>query len=254
MLAAQQRDFCVYLADDQHSDLPGIADAAQRGLPVYHYAYRATLVACLRDTFEKTLAWLGDTDFDAAACAYVTANPSTSWTLAGYGADFDRTLATLYPNDPEVADLAWLDRALRSAFDGPDGAPLDQTTLGDVDWEQAVFDIVPTLTFHDITSNAPAIWSAIAAGEEPPAASALPIPVILSVWRHELVPQFLTLSTADYVALDLAKRGATFPQMCAAAFPGDEDAAEVGAMLGRWISEGIVTGVSSAATPSLRSE
>lgn len=245
MLAELQRNFCVYLADDEKSVVPDVAASAQRGLPVYHHAFRATLTACLRDTFEKTHAWLGDACFDAAARVHVAACPSASWTLAGYGSDFDKTLAALYPEDPEVAELAWLDRALRSAFDGPDGGSLDVATLANVDWDTAVFDVVPTLGFRHIVSNAPAIWSALAADAQPPEAGILETPAILSVWRHDLTPQFSTITALEHRALELAVAGEPFNRICELVSPDAEDAAVAGAMLARWVGEGVVTRVAS---------
>lgn len=245
MLAELQHDFCAYLADDEKSVMPKVAESARRGLPVYHHAFRATLVACLRDTFEKTHAWLGDAQFDAVARTHVAAHPSASWTLAGYGTDFDQTLARLYPVDSEVADLAWLDRALRSAFDGPDREPLDMATLGDVDWDTAVFDLVPTLTFRHIASNAPAIWSALAAGTQPPGAGLLETPAVLSVWRCDLTPRFSTITALEHRALELAGDGEPFTRICALVFPDAGEVSVAGEMLARWIGEGVVTRIAS---------
>jgi hypothetical protein len=85
---------------------------------VYHYAYRAQLLECLRYTFERVWAWLGDSGFEDAARRHIEAHPPHSWTLSDYGNEFDRTLSGLYPDDREVAELAWLDWPLRRAFDG----------------------------------------------------------------------------------------------------------------------------------------
>ena len=245
MLAELQSDFCAYLGDDSKSLAPDVAVSAQRGLPVYHHAFRATLIACLRDTFEKTVAWLGDAGFDTAARAHISTHPSATWTLADYGAGFDATLAALYPDDPEVAELAWLVCALRCAFAGPDAIPLDPATLADVDWDAAEFDLVPTLVFRPITTNAPAIWSALAAGVHPPGAERLQCPAVLSVWRSDLTPQFSTITALEHRALELAGTGESFTQICAAVFPDAEDAAVAGAMLARWIGEGVVTRITS---------
>ena len=250
-LEALQRAFCAYLVDpDQARETlfaPAVSALARRGLPVYHHAFRATLVECLRDTFEKTHAWLGDAQFDLAARTHVAAHPSASWTLAGYGGDFEQTLAVLYPDDPEVAELAWLDRALRTAFDGPDGACLDPVTLDGTDWDTAGFHLVPTLVFRRIVSNAPAIWSALAAEMPPPEPALLETRAVLSVWRHDLMPRFCTITDAEQRALELASVGEPFAGICAAVFPDAEVAAAVGAMLGRWIGDGIVTRIVSSA-------
>lgn len=142
--------------------------APETRLEVYHHAYRAQLVACLRDTFEKTHAWLGDEPFDDAARRHIEAHPPSSWTLGDYGFDFPATLHALYPDDPEVAELAWLDWSLRRAFDGPDAEPISQEALAAIDWDAAVLVLAPTLTVGEVATNCAAIWGAIAEDQTPP--------------------------------------------------------------------------------------
>ena len=214
-----------------------------RGLAVYHHAYRAQLVACLRDTYEKVWAWLGDDAFEAAASRHVEANAPHSWTLSDYGETFGQTLADFYPADPEVAELAWLDWSLRRAFDGPDARPVDPNGLGDVDWDSAVFDFVPTLRLGVLTTNAAAIWSALAEDEMPPPAQPLSAAAGVRVWRRDLSSQFRSISPDELRALERALGGATFPEICDCAIEGAslESAHEVaGHMLGQWLLDGIV--------------
>ena len=54
--------------------------------------------------------------------AHVARVPPSSWTLDAYPRDFPATLAPLYPDDPEVAELAVLELALAEAFVGADAA------------------------------------------------------------------------------------------------------------------------------------
>jgi len=213
------------------------------GLAVYHHAYRAQLIASLSDTYEKVWAWLGDDAFEAAASRHVEANPPRSWTLSDYGQAFVQTLADLYPADPEVAELAWLDWSLRRAFDGPDATPVDPGALEDVNWDAAVFDFVPTLRLGVLTTNAAAIWSALAEDETPPAAQSLATPAGMRVWRRDLSSQFRSISLDELRALERALAGATFPEICDCATEDSspERAHEVaGQMLGQWLLDGIV--------------
>ena len=120
-----QKDFRDYLLD--RSDR--IAAEVAGDMAVYHHAYRAQLLGTLRDTFEKSWSWMGDEAFDKAAYAHIEAHPPSSWTLTVYGAGFDRSLAELHPNDPEIAELAWLEWHLRRAFDGPDSDQVDPATF-----------------------------------------------------------------------------------------------------------------------------
>lgn len=247
-LARLQRDFSSFLRSDGSIVPPGIALSAERGLPVYHYAYRATLVAALRDVFERVHGWLGDARFDEAALDHIADYPPGSWTLADYGAQFDRTLARLYPDNPEVADLAWLDWSLRAAFNGPDAPPLDMAGLADVDWETARLRLAPTLVWREVTTNVAALWQSLSdAADDPPRAELLPAPVALTVWRDGLMPRFETLSPQEHSALLLALQGASFGQICAGLAAGDGDPQDAAALaatiLQRWIAQSVLTGL-----------
>lgn len=247
-LAELQRNFSGFLRGDGSQTFNSVTPNAQRGLPVYHYAYRATLLATLRDVFERTHAWLGDDRFDASAQSHIAGHAPCSWTLADYGLGFDRTLAELFPSNPEVAELAWLDWSLRTAFNGPDAPELDIASLAAVDWDNAVLRLAPTLAWRKIGTNVAALWHALdAAGVAPPPAELLDVPTILTVWRHALMPRFHTVATDEYRALVMAADGMAFGAICAtlaeASNDPDATASLAGAMLGRWIAEGVLVGV-----------
>src|SRR6185503_21274999 len=100
-----------------------------------------------------------------------------------YGADFAETLRALHPDDPEIAEIAWLDWRLRRAFEGPDADPVTPEKLGEVDWDRAVLIFLPTLALGEATTNSAAIWGAIAEDQTPPAAQRLPSAAGIRVWR-----------------------------------------------------------------------
>ncbi len=113
-LAEFQRRFQAGL---MAGDLAGIEGAVTRtaGLAVHTHAARAVLIEGLADNFAKTLHWLGGDAFAALGLDYMAITPSSSWTLADYGDDFADFLRRRLPDDPEVAELAALDWALRGA-------------------------------------------------------------------------------------------------------------------------------------------
>lgn len=243
MLSQLQEQFRNYLLDRPS----GIAAETQGDIEVYHYAYRAQLLNCLRDTFDKTWSWLGDDGFEAAARAHIEAHPPHAWTLNVYGEDFDRTLAGLHPGDPEVAELAWLEWALRRAFDGPDSDSFAPARLASIDWDEAIVHFVPTLKLGTATTNCAALWSALAENDTPPPAGPLPTPATLRVWRHGLSAQFRTIDAAEERALRLVLDGADFPGLCAilSAELGEEDGpAEAGRILGLWLQDGLIADIS----------
>lgn len=247
-LADVQRSFTAYIQGDGEDDLDIIAPQSLRGLPVYHYAYRASLIEALRDVFERTHGWLGDELFDAAARAHIVRHPPNSWTMSDYGLGFEGTLASLYPDNPEVGELAWIDWSLRVAFNGPDAAALDIANLADVDWDSARLHLAPTLTMRLVTTNCAALWGALTDDNpEPPSAEISEQPVMLTVWRHDLMPRFHSVTDEEYAALAMARDGNSFGDICARLGEGSDDeitvAERAGAMLGRWIAEGVLVAV-----------
>lgn len=245
-LAAMQRAFAGWLTDRPVSMAPWVDETAAPGLVIYHNAYRVQLADCLRDMFEKTALWLGDDAFMAAARVHIESTPPHGWTLGVYGDGFDRTLARLYPDDPEVAELAWLDWALSRAFEGADAAPLAPEILATVDWDTAGLNFVPTLRIGVAATNAGAIWSALAAQDDPPMAAPLPQPGTMLVWRQEFTPCFRTIETVEARALAHVLAGASFGALCSLLVEthGEEAGiAKAGALLGQWIGDGMIAAI-----------
>lgn len=217
-----------------------------RGLAVYHYAYRAQLKACLRDTYESVWAWLGDGAFERAGSLYVEGHPPSSWTLNDYGHDFAKTLAELYPRDAEVAELAWLDWTMRRAFEAPDHTAVDVSAFVDIDWERAAFDFDPALTVGVLTTNAAAIWSALADEALPPRAERLSAPAQVRVWRDGYSPRFKTMEQPEARALRNALAGAPFAEICETLLgvvPAETATQAAGEILAGWLLDGLITNV-----------
>lgn len=250
-LQSNFRNWLVHEGPEISSQLD--ADAGP-GLGVYLNTYRAQLMACLAETFSAVHAWLGDTAFEAAAATHIDRVPPDNWTLDAYARDFPDTLQLLYAHDPEVAELARLEKALAAAFTGPDSATVALTALDGIDWERALLRLVPTLTLLPSTTNAAAIWSALAEEAAPPAAQKLQFPTQLAVWRVEYVPRYRTLDPLEAQALELIAQGLRFGQLCArlSAQIGEQaGTALAGAWLGQWLQEGIIAGIHQASgTPS----
>jgi len=249
-LYALQRDMRAWLIaeDDVAAGRLG-ADAAP-GLRVYQNNYRAQLVACLEESFARTRDWIGGEAFHQAVIAHIDRVPPSSWTLDAYPRDFPATLATRYPDDPEIAELAWIDVALGEAFVGPDALALTVEDLGDVDWDRATLRFTPTLDIAELTTNAPAIWSALAAGQEPPAVEPLPEAGATLVWRQGLAAQFRAVDQYERRALLLARAGMSFPDLCAAmvgALGEEAGIARAGALLGQWVRDGMIVAIEEKA-------
>lgn len=241
-----QRGFRGCLLEPSRDAVGIMAGNVAPGLAVYQNAYRAQLVSALKDSYERLWAWLGDDAFEAAARDHIDAHPPSSWTLGDYGADLADTVAALYPDDPEVAEIAALDWALRRAFDGPDAPPYDLARVADVDWEQARIHFVPTLRLIPVTTNCGLIWNAIAAGDDVPPATMLPEPAWIRVWRVELQPHFATIEADERQAIDGALSGQSFARLCdgLAGQHGVEHAVDrAGALLSAWLGDGLIADI-----------
>lgn len=240
-LAALQQQFCDRLLDDAAPD-----DAA--GFGIYRNAYRARLMETLRTGFEKTWSWIGDDAFEAAARQHIILNPPSSWTLDDYGGDFDVTLAALFPDDLEVAELAWLERTMQRAFAALDEPPVTAEAAqahveSGGDWDRMRIGFVASLGVQPICTNAHAIWQAIADEEAPPAAASVQAGKALRVWRKGLTPCFRAIEPTEFRAIGTLRAGANFGELCAelARELGDEAAvAQAGAMLGTWLGDELI--------------
>ena len=245
-LAALQRNFRSWLTVEASDAAVRFGDHAEPGLAVYLNNYRGQLMACLSENFMAVRAWLGEEAFDGVAATHIDRLPPHNWTLDAYPLEFPDTIDALYPADPEVGELARLERDLALAFVGLDAEPLDVAALTHVDWNGAILELVATFSLLPVRTNAGAIWSAIKAGETPPAAAVLDAPAVIAIWRKQYSPTFRTLEPMEAQALSMVADGRTFGEICGAVIHeiGEiEGPQAAGNLLGRWIGEGMVAAV-----------
>lgn len=242
-LAELQRDFGACLK----ADVPvGFGPLACPGLTIYQNNYRAQLVTCLEESFEKTRQWIGGEAFHEAVAAHVERMPPSSWTLDAYPRDFPETLAALYPIDTEVAELARLELALAEAFVGPNSTKLNAEVIANTNWERARLIFAPTLEILPLTTNAPAIWSALAGDMSPPMSALLPEEGAMIVWRDDEVSRFRAIDAAELRAILKVRSGTAFADLCAAMVALAGEAAGVtqtGVWLGEWLKNGLLVDI-----------
>lgn len=245
-LLALQRDFRAWIAEESHDAAARIGPGYSPGLDVYQNNYRASLIACLSEAFERVRLWIGEERFLATAAGHIDVTPPHAWTLDAYAAGFPETLDLLIGDEPEVAELGWLDLALSEAFVGRDADPVDPASLGVVDWDNAILRLAPTLTTRMFRTNAAAIWSALSAEEAPPPAERLTEPALMIVWRREFTSCYRTAEPGEALALDRVAGGATFGAICAGLIEacGEEaGVAMAGGLLARWIGDGLLVAI-----------
>jgi hypothetical protein len=239
-LADLQHAFCGWLTEPDEDRAAERARALHcgPGLVVYQNNYRVALVDALRETHARAALWLGDDAFTAAAAHFIDAVPPSSWTIDAYGLGFADHLRAV---DAVAGDCAAIDHAIGDAFIAVDAVPLAAAALADVDWDHAVITPVPSLIVLPVTTNADAVWLALATDAPPPAAA--PDPGAVLVWRQGFEPVMRRADADESVVLQQSLAGASFAQICETMATGGDPADAVtraGTVLGRWLAEGLI--------------
>lgn len=231
VLARSENDIATQLRAAPHVNV-------NQRVGIYKNAYRARLAEVLADTYAKTVLYMGSDVFDQHACGYAIDHPPLARSLNRYGAGFAAYLHRVYPDHPELTQLAQLDWDLRACFDGPDVTALDIATVAadrESRWMSHSNPLHPSLVLRDITTNTVTLWRAIDADIDVPEAVRLPAPATLAVWRKGLQPHFKTLETGEAVFLRMLLQGHSIANV-AGALESTEHLADP-MTLARWLSE-----------------
>jgi uncharacterized protein (UPF0276 family) len=221
--------------------------AIARRLGVYHSAYRARLLATLRDSHGHTLRLLGDEVFDALALAHIEQSPPEARNLRWYGEAWPDTLVASVGAD--IAELARLDWALRCAFDGPDDTELSLAELQNLApeaWATARLRLHATVCCLSLQHNTVARWHAIDQEEPPPPGHALDAAVTLLVWRRDERPHFRSLDPLEAWALARLQADPDWAGLCdalAEAWPHENATVAAARCLRRWVEEGVLAAI-----------
>ncbi|MGQ3066819.1 MAG: HvfC/BufC N-terminal domain-containing protein [Brevundimonas sp.] len=255
-LKALQADFQAYVRDEEERAgafaaqlaTPAGGDGARR-MRVYHHAYRARLGQVLREVFDKTWSYLGDEAFDRAVETYVACHPSTSASLDDFGAAFPEHVASLWPAEADVGELAWLDWAMRRVFDGEDAEVLDAGVLGRLSgeaWNTVGFAFHPTLTVRAVTTNVGALWAGLEE-DSPLVPAPLEAPMAVRVWRKDWRPHFRTIDAVEATALAEMVQGRTFAEVCERLTHErmEEPVERAAALLAVWLQDGLIVGLTN---------
>ncbi|CAN7678584.1 DNA-binding domain-containing protein [Pseudoduganella sp. LjRoot289] len=261
MLADLQGDFRSWLTSASAGAASRLGGGSGAGLAVYRNNYRAQLVGCLGESYPRLRALVGEERFLHAATAHIGAHPPHAWTLDAYADEFGTTLQALFPHNPDLHELAWIEHALSAAFVAPDAQPLAPSALAAVDWEQARLRFSPTLRLAPLTTNASDIWWALHAGQPAPEAEMLSGAGGVMVWRRGYVSSVRALDALDFEALVLASgngdrhgagngdsgdSGGSFGALCGMLIGRLGEAggvAKAGALLADWIGSELIIGL-----------
>jgi hypothetical protein len=259
LLIEQQRRLSRAIVDDA-STVATLAEGLLRSRPggsllhIYRHAYRARLVAALRENHEGLPRVMGDEAFDALAQAYLSAYPSRHPSIRWFGeslADFMQARPALALH-PSMADLARMEWALRTAFDAADAVPIRAEALQALEaqaWPGLRFVLLPSVRLVTLHWAVEPLWRALKAQPadgEPELPEPAPHDHGLLTWRPDLETRWRSLERLETVLLRAVLDRHPFAVLCtcAAAEVGEDDAATaVVAALQGWLAEGLIATV-----------
>jgi hypothetical protein len=210
---------------------------------IYQDMYVWRLVSVLREDYPKTHEALGG-DFDALARRYLAMHPSEHPSVRHLGRHLPAFLAgdELAGSRPWLGDLARLELARVNAFDAPDAVAMRATDLCAIEpqeWGDLRFDPIAALEILRCDWPAHEVWAA------PERTDVAARPTRLRVWRQEFAVFHAAIDGLEVDALAVLTAGGTFAEICeaVAAHASPEAAAEqAGALLARWIDDGLMAG------------
>lgn len=254
----------AHVLEDGRALPGGWTDSHAAGLDIYRNTYRARLVGALRETYERTAKWVGDDGFRKAAAHHLIHSPPCGWTLDDAGHGFSEILAELFADNPEVAELAWLEWAMHRAYVAADVQPMTAAdferlaaSFSEDDWGALRIVFLPGTAHRTVRHDITALWTYLdhdSAGDHAGSNDAVSHPQIapidpasLILWREGEKPVFMAGSEMEGQALQLVTGGASYGEMCAFLLDRLGEAAaiaEAGAMFGRWLHNGLIASVS----------
>ena len=251
-LARLQGDFQEYLLRGSSAIEQAVAGSARvpvaTRLGIYAGAYGARLIDALKASYPVLAELLGEEDFAALGAAYVRAHDSPFFSIRHYGDALEAFLGE-YPDTAEVALLGELARwewTLCAVFDAADAEPLAAAAFARIapgEWAALRLRFHPSVRRLALEWNVPQLWKALTEGAERPQLRVVSKPVAWLLWRQDLKSYFRSLEPAEAAALDLARAGATFGELCerlAAVHGAGRAPGEAATLLAGWVAAGLL--------------
>lgn len=209
---------------------------------IYTGMYLWRIVDALREDFPKLASVVGADGFADLVRDYVAVHPSTEPSIRHLGRALPDFLAAREP--AYLTDLARLEWTRLEVFDAPDATPLtaaDLRRVGAEDWPGLRFALVPACARLVTRWPVHQLW---ADGE----ARLAPARTALRVWREGFLVYHTAMDAAEEAALDRLAAGESFAAVC----ESFDDPAEAGALLLRWVEDGIIARPSRGGDPATR--
>ena len=245
-LAQMQRNFRAWLVTASDTAAGQLGTVTSAGLAVYQNNYRGQLVGCLEEAFTHVRSWIGEETFRNAAITHIDSRPPHSWTLDAYASGFGETLVELFPRNPDLHELAWIEWSLSQSFVAADAEPLSPQALALVDWDTARLRLTPSLMCHVATTNAERIWSALWEKTEVPEGQMLPQPGGLIVWRRGFTSRLKQVEALELEVLLELQGDGRFAALCdrlVERLGEAEGIARAGSLLADWLGAELIVGI-----------
>jgi hypothetical protein len=259
-LAQLQGDFQQYLlSGDAGTAEPHVLGTARvpvaRRLAIYGDAYVSRLSDALASNYPALASLLGQEDFRRLGEAYVRAHDSPYFSIRFYGEGLSSFLATHadYAQVPVLEELARWEWVMRGVFDAADASCLTHAALQQVrpqEWAQLRFLWHPSVTRLDLNWNVPQLWRAITDEGSQPQLEYHEEPEAWLLWRADLTTYFRSLAATERSALDAARKGWPFGELCellCAQLGAAEAPVRAASLLRGWVDAGLISGTSLSA-------
>jgi hypothetical protein len=224
-------------------------------LGIYGGAYGARLTEALQTNFPALAQLLGESDFEELAAAYIRSHDSSFPSIRYYGHALPEFLTRepAYAEVPLLAELASWEWAMTETFDAADAAVLDAGAMAQVppeEWADLRFEWHPSIRRAQLLWNVPQLWSAIVKETDRPEPSVSAEAGQWLMWRRDLETYFRSMQSSEAAALDAARAGATFGELCDRLCQWEGEAAapaKAAGFLRDWLQSGFIVKLSGPA-------
>jgi hypothetical protein len=248
MLQAVLAERAAKLRTIRSDDIAG----AQDRLSVYHHGYRVRLHDALKNEFTG-LHCMAGRRFHSMLDAYVKAHPSEHYNIRWYGADLPSFLDESHPwcDEPHLAEMAYVDWAISTAFDAEDERSMGIADLSAVPpqaWANLRLNMQKHLRVLAVTHNIDAFRRAADTGAKRPRLRRFTRTRQILVWRKDTTVHYRTLDRDEWHVLSAAFEGETFTAMCERLADHHDESAAMSRMvqlLQRWLEAGLIKGLAA---------
>lgn len=225
---------------------------ARQRLGIYADAYRLRLLEALGEDYPGVHGMIGDDAFEALGTAYIDACPSDHPSVRWFGRRLPAFLRDTppYSEQPVLAEMAcfeWAQGEVIDAADSPAAGAADLGALAPETWPGMRIEFQNAVRRLDLAWNVPVLWQAVdEEHESPPAPESSDPPVGWLLWRRDLKVHWRSLDPDERYALDAAREGLTFGEICEgllARTHDDQVPLRAAGYLKRWLTDELVAGI-----------